>query len=155
LSLRPVCVQLLNFYPALWCKNNLCSHQIQLPGAIQAESSPSQTPWPLGAQQRNFLCLSCNHGFAYSAEDCHWFPVLQQEDQTDRTALVVQMMWLECGNEPSGDNVPYPRADPKIIPCPHCSGTGKLPVKIKSTSPLHQHNDDCPSCDGTGKRTVE
>jgi hypothetical protein len=127
----------MNFYPALTCKNESCSHQIALPDATPSGSNPSQIPWPPGAKQRNFLCLAYKHVFSYSAEDCHWFPVLPQKDQTDRTNLAVHLMWLECGGEPPGEQIPVNTVAPEGSP---------IPSSLGLMGPLYMSRIVCPVC---------
>jgi DnaJ-class molecular chaperone len=41
--------------------------------------------------------------------------------------------------------------DPKLIPCPECGGTGKVPLRLDSLpGPAPPLEIDCPTCGGTG-----
>jgi hypothetical protein len=40
--------------------------------------------------------------------------------------------------------------DPKLIPCPECGGTGKVPLRLDNLSaPAPPLEIDCPNCGGT------
>jgi hypothetical protein len=59
-------------YPALACKN--CSEPIALPTAMYPHPTEGLGSWPKDGAGRNFLCLKCNHVFAYSGQDVRQFP---------------------------------------------------------------------------------
>ena len=41
--------------------------------------------------------------------------------------------------------------DPKLIPCPECGGTGKVPLRLDNLpAPAAPLEIDCPTCGGIG-----
>ena len=54
------------------CKNLRCQRAILLPYSKPAQKLQRQEEWPRADWQRNFLCLSCRHVCAYTAQDVQW-----------------------------------------------------------------------------------